>query len=168
MTSGWKEKVGEGLSKVQGGIDQGKQKLQTTQEATRLKRDLQHRYSDKSEILLQLGQEAYRKLREGTLVDPELEGLSAKLIEKDVSIFMNQKELTNLMNDDSQAVVQCSHCQKENAADALFCGGCGTAIAAPVTEEEAMVSCHVCSIDRPQTANFCPCCGTSTLKKEVG
>lgn len=60
MPSSWKEKMEEGLSKVQGGIDQGKQKIQTTQESMKIKREIQEQSRLKAEALLKLGQLTYK------------------------------------------------------------------------------------------------------------
>ncbi|MDQ0206945.1 zinc ribbon domain-containing protein [Alkalicoccobacillus murimartini] len=161
MTTGWKDKVGEGLSKVQGGIDQGKQKFQTSQEMMKIKREIQGKSAEKAEVLLQLGQKAYEKLRAGALLDEDLQSLSSQIVAHDTFVYQKSKELS-VLSEESKLGVVCTQCHKENDANASFCGGCGSEL---VVEEKvdptALVACGTCSESMPETSNFCPCCGTA-------
>lgn len=162
MSSSWKEKMEEGLSKVQGGIDQGKQKIQTTQESMKIKREIQEQSRLKAEALLKLGQLTYKKLREGSVHDRDLQDASAEIVQQDTFIFQKNKELA-VLNEQSTEVAVCGTCQKENDANAAFCGGCG----AEMKKQDqplatAVTPCPTCKTDMPDGANFCPCCGTAT------
>ncbi|MFK3936167.1 zinc ribbon domain-containing protein [Alkalihalobacillus sp. NPDC078783] len=162
MSTSWKEKMEEGLSKVQGGIDQGKQKIQTTQETMKIKREIQEQSRLKAEALLKLGQLTYKKLRAGSIQDRELLDASAEIVEQDTFIYQKNKELS-LLNEQAKDGAVCESCQKVNDANAAFCGGCGAEMKKQDQPEATTVTpCPTCKTDMPEGANFCPCCGTAT------
>lgn len=162
MSNNLQSKLGEGLSKFQGGIEQGKQKLQLVQEINCLKKEINEASMRKAKVLLEAGQVTYSKIRQGEITDPELVGFTEKLVALDREIYEARK-LVNELNtkNNGQNGVTCSSCQTVNSEDAKFCGGCGAKVeAAAKVEVTDGVSCVKCEEIIPQSANFCHCCGT--------
>jgi len=52
-------KLGNGMNKLQEGIEQGKIKLQVAQEIAQLKKEIQVQLHKKTEVLLEVGQQIY-------------------------------------------------------------------------------------------------------------
>ncbi|WP_263629630.1 zinc ribbon domain-containing protein [Bacillus tianshenii] len=159
MANDLQSKLGEGLSKVQGGIEQGKQKLQIAQEIGRLKKGMAESSLQKSKILLELGQVTYGKLRKGQFQDEELFGIAHSIIGLDKQMYTASKQIAELSKT-TQNGVMCS-CGTLNGVTDKFCGGCGAKIeqAAEVDLSTAS-SCGHCEEVVPAGANFCPCCGS--------
>ncbi|WP_169891047.1 zinc ribbon domain-containing protein [Litchfieldia alkalitelluris] len=165
MSNNLQSKLGEGLSKFQGGIEQGKQKLQLVQEINRLKKEINEVSGKKAKVLLEVGQATYNKIRQGEITDPELVELTEKLVGFDHNIYQSRKKVAELNStSDNQGGITCPSCQTVNSNDAKFCGGCGAKVEAAATvlsvEGEPCVKCEE-SI--PHDANFCPCCGTKVV-----
>lgn len=157
-------KLGDGLSKLSGGIEQGKQKLQTAQEVSRLNRNVNELGQKKSKALLELGQLTYMKIRSGEITDAELVELTSNLVGLDKNIFTSIKKIAELnKSDDNQQA--CPSCGTVNGVNDKFCGGCGTKLEAE--KETSLINeeqCEHCEEMVPSGANFCPCCGQSITK----
>ncbi|MEH7386558.1 zinc ribbon domain-containing protein [Bacillus sp. JJ1521] len=160
--SNLQSKLGEGLSKFQDGIEQGKQKLQVVQEISRLKKEINEASTKKSMVLLEVGQATYQKIRNGEITDPELVELTVKLVGFDHHIYQANKKVAELnsRSADSNSII-CSICQTPNSVDAKFCGGCGAKVeVATKVVLSGEETCVICEEAMPVDANFCPCCGT--------
>lgn len=68
-------KFGNGMNKLQEGIEQGKMKLQVAQEVAQLKKITQEKLQAKTEILLELGQTTYMQLRNDEVRIEVLKGI---------------------------------------------------------------------------------------------
>lgn len=161
MSNNLQSKLGEGLSKFQGGIEQGKQKLQLVQEMNRLKKEMNEASMRKAKVLLEVGQLTYSKIRQGEILDSELAEITEKLVGIDREIYESRKMANELQSKSSQNGITCSSCQTVNSEDAKFCGGCGEKVEAAVNMEVAEgINCVMCEETIPESANFCHCCGT--------
>jgi hypothetical protein len=152
-------KLGEGLSKVQGGIEQGKQRLQIAQEINKLKKSIAESSQKKSKILLEVGQLTYRKMRTGELQDADLLHMSNNIIDLDKQMYMATTQIAELSKTTQNGVL-CS-CGTMNGMNDKFCGGCGAKIEQPAEIDLSTASsCSQCEEIVPVGANFCPCCGS--------
>ncbi|WP_263629633.1 zinc ribbon domain-containing protein [Bacillus tianshenii] len=159
MANDLQTRLGEGLSKVQGGIEQGKQKLQVAQEISRLKKSMAECSLKKSKILLELGQVTYRKLRSGLIQDEELATHVGSIVGLDKQMYTASKQIIELSKT-TQNGIACS-CGTVNGATDRFCGGCGSKIEQPNEIDLSTASaCGKCEEVVPVGANFCPCCGS--------
>jgi ribosomal protein L40E len=165
LSTNLQSKLGEGLSKFQGGIEQGKLKLQTVQEINKVKKEIHDVSVKKSKILLETGQKVYMKIRNRELQDPELMELTSKLTELDQAIFEGSKKIAELSSRPDQEGAICPSCQTPNEMDAKFCGGCGAKVEkAAEAESDSGEVCASCSERVSPDANYCHCCGTKVSK----
>jgi Double zinc ribbon len=161
LSTNLQSKLGEGLSKFQGGIEQGKLKLQTVQEINKIKKEMHDASVKKSKILLEVGQNTYKKIRNNELQDPELVELTSKLTELDHSIYESSNKISVLKSSTDQHEVVCPSCSTPNEPNAKFCGGCGSKVEKAVDlESESGKACINCSEPVSLEANYCHCCGT--------
>lgn len=159
MSNQLPSKLGEGLSKIQGGFEQGKQKLQVVQEVTKLKRSVNELSVEKSKVLISLGQLTYYKLRNGELVDKELQELSTSIMNLDRESYQISKKITELSTSNSDQLI-CNHCGTANGLNDKFCGGCGKKVELKMEIDISTASdCMACGQLVPDEANYCPCCG---------
>ncbi|XXM72934.1 zinc ribbon domain-containing protein [Lysinibacillus sphaericus] len=165
MSTNLQSKLGEGLSKFQGGIEQGKLKLQTVQEINKVKKEIHDVSVKKSKILLETGQRVYMKIRNLEIQDPELMELTSKLTELDQAIFEGSKKIAELSSRPDQNGMICPSCQTPNEVDAKFCGGCGAKVEkAAEVEAGTGEACLTCNEAVSPYANYCHCCGTKVSK----
>lgn len=150
-------KFGEGLSKIQEGIDQGKQKLQVTQEINQLRRGMKEAVSEKGRYISELGLLAHQYIREGQLSDPKFLELAEKVLEKDREIYRNQAMITELTkNNNDKVLCECGAALKPTDK---FCGSCGKEVAAKMENELETIECSNCNENVPVDAKYCGCCG---------
>jgi len=166
LSNNLQSKLGEGLSKFQGGIEQGKQKLQVVQEISKHKKEINETSIKKSKILLELGQSTYKKIRSGEIVDSDLNEMTKGIVGLDHLIYQSTKKISELNQSNADSnVLTCSSCQAPNDINAKFCGGCGAKMEKePAVETSSGVSCVTCEEVLSDTANFCHCCGTKVDK----
>lgn len=154
-------RLGEGLSKVQGGIEQGKLKLQVLQDINMFKKAVGDASVRKSMLLIEMGQMTYGRLRsnDGPEEDRKVVTMAQEIVELDKKIYAASKRIRELSQPVSNGV-SCP-CGAVNGETDNFCGGCGKQIdRAPVLDESNMCICTSCDSSIPLEANFCPCCGS--------
>lgn len=122
-------------------------------------------HQKKSMALLEVGQVAYQKIRNGEITDPELIELTVKLVGFDYHIYQANKKVEELnsRSGNSNSII-CTSCQTPNSMDAKFCGGCGAKV--EIVEKVELIgeeTCAKCEEAIPVDANFCPCCGTKAI-----
>ena len=151
-------KMGEGLSKLQGGIEQGKNKLKTSQEVNKLKIKIQDTSVKKAELLINLGQTAYQLIREGKITDKQLIDLAQPMIGFDQVIYQANKTIAELTEDNSKQYV-CECGAPISPAD-KFCGSCGKKVVIEEPEQIALTNCPSCEEEMPEDTKYCGSCGT--------
>lgn len=159
MSNNFQSKLGDGLSKISGGIEQGKQKLAIAQEISKLNKILGESSLDKTKVLIELGQVTYRKLREGSLSDEELLSISQSITELDKKQFVTMKKINELNQQNHQSDNGCTSCGTVNSAGDKFCGGCGSKLDVEVAVTVEKVPCTHCEEHVAVNATFCNCCG---------
>ncbi|MGG1397300.1 zinc ribbon domain-containing protein [Bacillus salipaludis] len=153
-------KLGGSINKIQDSLQQGKQKLQTAQEISQLKRDIQEISEARSSLILKLGEDTYRRIRTGELQDPNLREYILDIAKLDSQIFKGQKAL-DVLNQKSQSQA-CSNCGGTIENGDKFCGHCGQKQEDPhdVNDQTQLLACPTCEEQIPANARFCPCCGS--------
>ncbi|MEH7305121.1 zinc ribbon domain-containing protein [Neobacillus drentensis] len=153
-------KLGGGLNLLQDSLQQGKQKLQTVQEVSQLKKLIQEHSEKRAELLLHLGEETYQRIRSGKLENPELGQFFVKIAELDQRIFQAQKGLEQINK--KEHAWGCSNCGSPITANDKFCGSCGQRQEhlASSTESLDTIACSTCEEHVPAQASFCACCGS--------
>ncbi|MFA9558133.1 zinc ribbon domain-containing protein [Evansella sp. AB-rgal1] len=162
MANDLQSKIGEGLSKFQGGIEQGKQKLAIAQEVSKLKKTINESSQKKSKALMELGILTYKKMRTGEITDPEFQEIAKNITGLDKNIYASSAKVNELnAKENENGGVICTSCEAVNGPDDKFCGGCGAKLE-KVEElvEVAKKDCRECEETIPSSANFCPCCGS--------
>lgn len=144
------EKIGSGINKIQGN-------LQTTQVIAQHKKVIQDSSQKRIEILVQLGEEVYKKLRNKEIESEELTRKVGPLLELDRRIYQSQQTI----NAQSTSNLVCPSCGASLTEDDKFCGSCGSKIE-HITKEEVTETkiCSSCEEKIPVQAAFCNCCGT--------
>lgn len=100
-------KFGNGMNKLQEGIEQGKMKLQVAQEVAQLKKITQEKLQAKTEILLELGQTTYMQLRNDEVRIEVLKGIVEPVQELDIAIYNMRKQIANLQNQGQKGQCSC-------------------------------------------------------------
>ncbi|WP_002144806.1 zinc ribbon domain-containing protein [Bacillus cereus] len=156
-------KFGNGMNKLQEGIEQGKMKLQVAQEIAQLKKITQEKLQAKTEILLELGQTVYMQLREDEVRVDLLKAIVAPVQELDVAIYNTRRKMSNLQSQEQKG--QCS-CGGPLSLNDKFCGQCGKEnellLQSKNIEKEA---CSSCGEQIATEATFCPACGMKQSKE---
>ncbi|MEK4439095.1 zinc ribbon domain-containing protein [Paenibacillus sp. FSL K6-2862] len=159
MSNNFQNIIGEGLSKLQGGIEQGKQKLQTAQEINELNKHANDLNQKKSKILLDLGQLAYYKIRTGQISDIEMTELTKDVLQLDQQIYGSLRQLSQLNNSKQQGTT-CEKCGNLTDGIDKYCGSCGSKVEVQqVIVNQGDLECLSCGELAPLNANHCPCCG---------
>lgn len=157
------DKLGSGLNKIQDSLQTNKQKLQNAQTINQYKRSIQENGMKRNEILLQLGEELYKKLRSNE-INPteELTKKMTSLMEFDHVIFKSQQSIAEL-NSQSHTEYACNSCGSPVTSEDKFCGGCGVKVELPKSDTAVEKStCPSCEEQIPLNAVFCNCCGLKT------
>lgn len=152
-------KFGGGLNKIQGSLQQGKQKLMTVQEISTTKKSLQEMGDQRANVMIKLGEETYKLIRNGIINNTTLTPIIQSIPEMDIKIFQFQQTL-DLLNKKEQENSACTACGTQVTTDDKFCGGCGAPVESqpdPHTDEEK--ECTACSMPVPVMADYCGCCG---------
>ncbi|MFK2826627.1 zinc ribbon domain-containing protein [Bacillus sp. B190/17] len=156
-------KIGSGLNKIQGSLQTGKQKIQSAQEISQYKRLIQETSLERNQILLQLGEDVYKKLRSQEIHLDDWEQKAASLTALDHKIYQ-ARQLIAAANAQSIHSQACPNCESSVTPDDKFCGSCGTKIDFPAEETaiETKVCVH-CEEQIPTSSLFCICCGIKTV-----
>ncbi|MBJ8016973.1 zinc ribbon domain-containing protein [Bacillus cereus group sp. N34] len=156
-------KFGNGMNKLQEGIEQGKMKLQVAQEMAQLKKITQEKLQEKTEILLELGQTVYMQLRDDEVRVDLLKAIVAPVQELDVAIYNTRRQISNLQRQEQKG--QCS-CGGPLSLNDKFCGQCGKEnellLQSKNIEKEA---CSSCGEQIATEVTFCPACGMKQSKE---
>ena len=99
------EKLGSGINKIQESLQTNKQKIQNAQDVNQYKRIIQEASLKRNEILLQLGEELYKKLRSKEIESDELSKKMPSLIELDYSIFKAQQAIAQLNTNSKRTIL---------------------------------------------------------------
>ncbi len=146
------EKIGSGINKIQGSF-------QTSQVMSQHKKIIQESGIKRTEILVQIGEEVYKKFRNEELVSAELESKVELLKELDKKIYRAKKAIADLKAQSAE-VLTCPECGGNIMQDDKFCGSCGTKLELITDEETETKQCTGCEEEIPVDAVFCSCCGT--------
>lgn len=152
-------KLGEGLNKIQGSLQHGKQKIQTVQEISGYKKVIQEKAEARANLLLRLGEETYKKIRSGEIKDDSLNEFLTNIASFDKDIYQAQKSIESLnLITESRS---CKNCGTQVSNDDKFCGSCGQVqeMASVNMDQQEMVACPVCEEKIPSKSEFCVCCG---------
>lgn len=151
-------KLGGGLNMIQGSLQQGKQKIQHAQEINQYNKIITEGLEKRTEIILKIGEEVYKRLRSGDLQDESLGELAQEIIFLDQKVFQARK-MVEKINESSKQDHTCPNCQGKLAPEDKFCGSCGYKVQETQKYEEIeLVACSHCQEKVPGNA-FCSCCG---------
>lgn len=146
------EKIGSGINKIQGS-------LQSSQAVSMHKKAIQEAGLKRSEILIQLGEELYKKYRNGEFESSELGKKVEALKEFDRKIYEAKQAIAKLQAESTDH--HCPNCGVKVTVDDKFCGSCGTKLELYTQEEVTETKvCSSCEEEIPFDAAFCSCCGT--------
>jgi len=151
-------KLGEGLTKIQGSLNQGKQKLQLVQEVSQIKSSQNTLRLKRQEYILKIGEVYLQKIHTGVENIELLQELATEIQALDKEIYAYGVRLDQLQSESGEGV-ECSKCQSPVSDSDKFCGKCGQPVAASVKVETTEI-CNVCETSIPAKTNYCPCCGT--------
>lgn len=152
-------KIGGGLNKLQDSLQQGKQKFQIAQELNQFKKVIQDAGMKRAELILQLGEEVYQKLRSGEVHEPKLIDIAQSIMSLDHQIYQSQRSIEDL-SQNTESGFTCKGCGASVTSLDKFCGACGSPIVREeVREDVEKIACSACEESIPASANFCSCCG---------
>ena len=160
--SDFQNKVGGGLNKIQGSLQQGKQKLQTVQEISQIEQTLSSLRQKRQELIVLMGNKVHKKVRLNELNDADFTEISTNIETLDKKIYHQAKAVEELKATNENMYI-CTSCNSEITPSDKFCGSCGTPVIIPITIEEVLKTCKECEENIPNSASFCPCCGHATV-----
>ncbi|WP_075983074.1 zinc ribbon domain-containing protein [Bacillus massilinigeriensis] len=127
------------------------------QDSQTLNNILQESGLKRNEVLLQLGEEYYKKIRSEGITSDDLKGKIDIMIELDRTIFQCKRAMAELEAGHGDV---CSSCRAPVSKEDKFCGECGAKIDQPEQKEVLeTVACPSCKEQIPVNSTFCPCCG---------
>jgi len=152
------DKIGSGLAKIQGGLDAGKKKLESSKEVFRLKKEVGEAGQAKGMLYLKMGQQAYFLLRQGKIGDELLKNLGREIMVLDTKTWKLNEELSQYAPAEE---IFCPKCGQKVDEGGSFCSSCGNPVELQSQESEAGQPCLNCHVAIPSEARFCPCCGVA-------
>lgn len=147
--------IGMGLSKIQDGLDKSKNKVGSMKEISKLNKTIEDISAKKAEVLLEVGMNVYKKVREGIIKDEEIIEKCKNIVGFDYIIYDNKIKIEELKKVNEGFTCSCG---KTLTYEDKFCGGCGNKVEIPVENIE-YVTCNNCEMNINSDLNFCPCCG---------
>ena len=151
-------KIGGGLSRIQDGLQQGKNKLQTAQEVSQLRKTASDAATNREKIIKQLGELAYRLVRKGDIQHTELYEQAERVIQYDIELYHANRDLEIQLRKESNG--QTCECGATVSEEDTFCGSCGKKVDVPEPPSVPTNTCIKCQESIPEVAQFCGCCGT--------
>ncbi|MBH9968185.1 double zinc ribbon domain-containing protein [[Bacillus] enclensis] len=155
--SEFQTKIGGGLNKLQGSLQQGKQKLQTAQETSQYRKVVSDEAQKRVQLIIDLGELAYLKVRSNQLDDDEMRKSVEAIVSHDKEVF-KAKKMISLLTARSANSETCS-CGSPITSDMKYCGSCGQKVEIMPESSEAERECGYCEQMIPVSAQFCTCCG---------
>lgn len=150
-------KFQKGFSNVQKGIEDGKNKIQTSQEVLALKEEVRVFEEKRSSIIIDLGELTYKRIRENQIKEEALNNIALEILGLDKEIF----SLLQIIEEKSKKEkdLQCE-CGSELTASDRFCKECGKKVELAVKKQSLhMVICERCQTENTAENNYCNCCG---------
>ena len=153
-------KIGDGITKLQGSLQQGKQKLQTVQEISQLKKTGTEASAKRLELIVDLGEKVYELIRRGAVELPNLTQTVETIQQQDAIVYQVNKTVSemNSKNEDSHTC----ECGTSVNSNVKFCGSCGKKVVIPesVNYDTYTHQCLTCGEMNPNGSSFCGCCGS--------
>lgn len=147
--------IGRGLSKIQDGLDKGKNKVEAMKEISKLNKTIDDANSKKAECLLEVGVYVYKLMRQGLVENETLNEKCASIVGFDYIIYDSKKKIDELKKASEGFACSCGYTL---TSEEKFCGGCGKKVELPI-ENTNNITCNKCDMVIEQGVNFCPCCG---------
>ena len=148
-------RLGNGINSIQNNFEKGKEKVEVVKEKSRLSKIIEDAQDKKVQLLAEIGLVMYQKIREGSIVEHELDDIYESIKGFDYIIYDSKKKITNLEN--MQIQNKCS-CGSEIEGTNKFCRGCGKKVEVYI-EKLDLCKCNNCESDIEYGSKFCPCCG---------
>ncbi len=150
-----KNKIGESLSKIQSGLDKGKNKVDLLKETSKYNKLITETNDKKSQVLLEVGTIVYEKVREGIIDDEDIIKKCKSIIGFDYIIYENKRKIDQITRLKEGIMCQCSNIV---SYEDKFCCKCGNKIELP-SDNISYTICKNCDMNVDIDSNFCPCCG---------
>ncbi len=147
--------IENGISKIEKGFEQGKNKMDSRKEISQLNKKLNELNSRKQQSLQELGSMVYNLVSKGLIENEEIKEKCNNIAGYQHLIYENKKEVENI-----KILKEGFKCECGNTlySDDKFCGNCGKKV--EIQEEEVTyITCRRCETEINEEANFCPCCG---------
>lgn len=153
--SNLRENFDKKFAKVQNGIDKGREKIEIVKEKSTLSEEMDDYQLKKTNLLLEMGELLYTKLRNNTIIDNDFDDYKNQIIDIDKHIYdlsMKIKETESLKND---TTCECGSILNPNAK---FCAECGKKIEIEEIQVKYII-CYKCNSEVDVESNYCSCCG---------
>lgn len=148
----------KGLSSVQKGLKEGKDKIQATQELMSLKLKVSEKEAQRSKLIGDIGEIAYMKIRKGDIDSADFNQIIEQLKEADKYIYNNLKVIEEKTKVQNQGTM--CECGTSISSSDKFCVSCGKKVET-VTAEILVenITCTNCEENIQSNSSFCNCCG---------
>lgn len=161
--SNLREKFDKRFARVQDGIDKGREKIEIVKEKSTLSDEMDDYQLKKTNLLLEMGELLYTKLRNNTIIDNDFDDYKNQIIDIDKHIYdisMKIKEIESLKND---TTCECGSVLNQNAK---FCGECGKKIEIEEIQVKYII-CNNCDSEVDLESKYCSCCGFKLEEKII-
>lgn len=145
------------MSKIQNGLQQGMGKIQSVQDASKVKKTINQLSSQKGKLLMELGSTIYLEYRKGNIQHEEISSRAEKLNELDVALHEQLVMLEELTKKPEEGIT--CECGTKLSESDQFCPNCGTKVVKPEDVVVEMKSCSTCNHEIAVDSNYCNICG---------
>lgn len=144
-------------SKIQKGIQEGKSKIQTSQEIMSLKDKVRENQEKRTSLILPLGELTYEKVRNNQLKDEIFNPIAEEILKLDKNIFNLLKTIEEKTKEERYLTCECGNIL---STEDKFCKNCGKKVESITSEDDGeRILCSRCGTEIPVTSKYCSCCG---------
>lgn len=153
----FQSKIQKGLNNVQKGIEEGKNKFQTSQEIVSLRDELGQFEEKRTSFILELGELAYGQVRNNQIDQELVDSIGNEILglDKDIFNLLRTIEEKSVKENDSNC-----ECGAVLTPTDKFCKECGKRVELFSTNSDGeTIICKRCDMGNLASNKFCNCCG---------
>ena len=154
-----KDKFNNQFSKVQGEIDKGREKVELMKEKSNVSRDINEAQIKKTNILLEMGELVYEKIRRSNIIDGDFDMLCSQIVELDKFIYSNNMKAKELDVAEKDIICECGNTLDKSAK---FCAECGKKVEVELINDN-IKNCFICESEIDADCKYCVCCGSKII-----
>lgn len=150
-------KVQKGLNNMQRGIEEGKNKIQSSQEILALREEVNQLEESRTYFIFELGEMTYKKIRDNEISEEDFKTLGLEVSILDRKIFNLLKAIDEKSKREEDLLCMCGAKLTHNDR---FCKECGKKVDVfTSSDSNETLLCKNCETENTSDNNYCNCCG---------